>query len=264
MTVHVIKLLSFICMRLSILDAANVLLLLKRSLSMSKILIIEDEQEIADTMQYAIVSEGMQALWVANGADAKQSLKDNDISLCILDIGLPDCSGFELLKEIRQSSDFDSDIPVLMLTARNEEIDRIVGLEIGADDYVAKPFSPREVVARVKAILKRSKKSDATGSNGLSDPIGFSHDQNSHRINYNNSPLDLTKAEYSLLQTFLEQPRRVFSRRQLIDKVWSSNHPSDDRAIDTHIKTLRAKLRTQDPHTDFIITHRGFGYSLEP
>jgi len=229
---------------------------------MSKILIIEDEQEIADTMQYAIASEGMQALWVANGADAKHSLKNNDISLCILDVGLPDCSGFELLKEIRQSSEFDSDIPVLMLTARNEEIDRIVGLEIGADDYVAKPFSPREVVARVKAILKRSNKPKS--SVAAIDSSGFCHDQSSHRISYNNTPLDLTKAEYSLLQTFLQQPRRVFSRRQLIDNVWSSNHPSDDRVIDTHIKTLRAKLRTQNPHTDFIITHRGFGYSLEP
>jgi len=229
---------------------------------MSKILIIEDEQEIAETMQYAITSEGMQALWVANGAEAKQSLKHNNISLCILDVGLPDCSGFELLKEIRQSTEFDNDVPVLMLTARNEEIDRIVGLEIGADDYVAKPFSPREVVARVKAILKRSQKpKQETVSASLN---GFSHDQNSHRISYNNVPLDLTKAEYSLLQTFLEQPKRVFSRRQLIDNVWSSNHPSDDRIIDTHIKTLRAKLRTQNPHTDFIITHRGFGYSLEP
>ena len=237
---------------------------------MPKILIIEDEQAIADTMQYAIVSEGMQALWVANGADAIQSLKNNDINFCILDVGLPDCSGFELLKEIRQSTEFDRDIPVLLLTARNEEIDRIVGLEIGADDYVAKPFSPREVVARVKAILKRSQKSQPvvnvakTAEVQNSQSLGFSHDLSSHRISYNDQTLDLTKAEYSLLQTFLEQPRRVFSRRQLIDKVWSLNHPSDDRVIDTHIKTLRAKLRTQNPHTDFIITHRGFGYSLEP
>lgn len=229
---------------------------------MPKILIIEDEQEIADTLQYAITSEGMQALWVTNGADTKQRLKQNDISLCILDVGLPDCSGFELLKEIRQSNEFDNNVPVLMLTARNEEIDRIVGLEIGADDYVAKPFSPREVVARIKAILKRSKKpKNMTAAIDLS---GFCHDENSHRISYNSMPLELTKAEYSLLQTFLGQPRRVFSRRQLIDNVWSTNHPSDDRAIDTHIKTLRAKLRTHNPHTDFIITHRGFGYSLEP
>ena len=112
-----------------------------------------------------------------------------------------------------------------MLTARNEEIDRIVGLEIGADDYVAKPFSPREVVARVKAILKRSGKPKVAKSTVIA--CGFSHDQNSHRISYNKTPLDLTKAEYSLLKTFLSQPSRVFSRRQLIDNVWSFNHPTD-------------------------------------
>lgn len=228
---------------------------------MPTILIIEDEQEIADTLQYTIASEGMQALWASNGEDAKNSLKANDISLCILDVGLPDCSGFELLKEIRQSTEFDNTIPVLMLTARNEEIDRIVGLEIGADDYVAKPFSPREVAARVKAILKRSQ--TVTPPENSTVSAGFNHDQNSHRITYNEIALDLTKAEYSLLETFLSQPGRVFSRRQLIDNVWSSNHPSDDRVIDTHIKTLRSKLRTLNPHTNFIVTHRGFGYSLE-
>ena len=225
---------------------------------MQKILIIEDEHEIADTLQYAISSEGMTSQWVSNGVDARQALLENTIHLCILDVGLPDCSGFELLKEIRQSQDYDPQVPVLMLTARTEEIDRIVGLEIGADDYVSKPFSPREVVARVKAILKRTSTQLKPAK-----PHGFLHDESACKISYQDTLLDLTKAEYSLLKTFLQSPKQVFSRRQLIEQVWSSQHPSDDRVIDTHIKTLRAKLRTHNPHIDFIMTHRGFGYSFE-
>ena len=226
---------------------------------MHTILIIEDEQEIADTLQYAISSEGMQSQWVLNGKDAHQALAQQSIDLCILDVGLPDCSGFELLKEIRKSGDYNCEVPVLMLTARSEEVDRIVGLEIGADDYVSKPFSPREVVARVKAILKRSVRQGQP-----SDSDGFEHDQGARHIRYRDQVLDLTRAEYSLLQTMLVQPKRVFSRRQLIEQVWSSQHPSDDRAIDTHVKSLRAKLRTHNPHKEFIITHRGFGYSFDP
>ncbi len=237
---------------------------------MATILIIEDEQEIADTLDYVISSEGMQAVWVSNGADAERVLCDTPIALCVLDVGLPDCSGFELLKLIRQSTQFNRDVPVLMLTARNEEIDRIVGLEIGADDYVAKPFSPREVVARIKAILKRVQPVDRRSTNQPENSVqagqqssDFAHNPERHQIHYRNNPLALTKAEYSLLSAFLESPKQVFSRRQLIEKVWSSQHPSDDRAIDTHIKTLRAKLRTHNPHEELIITHRGFGYSLE-
>ena len=238
---------------------------------MRKILIIEDEQEIAETLEYAIRTEGLSSFWVSSGTDAKQTLQTEKIDLCVLDIGLPDCSGFELLKEIRQGDSNFRDIPVLMLTARNEEIDRIIGLEIGADDYVAKPFSPREVVARIKAILKRSTASTTTktidkaslSNNAHAAPSGFRHDSQRLQIYYQEQLLHLTKAEYSLLSTLIKKPKQVFSRRQLIEQVWSSQHPSDDRAIDTHIKTLRAKLRSHNPHTELIITHRGFGYSLE-
>lgn len=234
---------------------------------MRKILIIEDEQEIADTLEYAINSEGLQALWVSNGADAQHTLQTEKIDFCVLDIGLPDCSGFELLKEIRQGKQPYRDIPILLLTARTEEIDRIIGLEIGADDYVAKPFSPREVVARIKAILKRSStlknNPNPAHTSNTQNAKDFRLDIHSHQIFYQNQLLRLTKAEYSLLSIFIQNPRQVFNRRQLIEHVWSTQHPSDDRAIDTHIKTLRAKLRTHNPHTELIITHRGFGYSFE-
>lgn len=230
------------------------------------ILIVEDEKEIADTLTYALRGESFEPVWVATAEQALQQAAQLDVALAILDVGLPDTSGFELLKSIRKSG---SQIPVIFLTARSEEIDRVVGLELGADDYVCKPFSPREVVTRVKVILKRVHKQtpqsqdtqvttqDECASNH------FEHKLKQRAISLNGAALDLTRAEYELMVTFLSQTSRVFSRRQLIDKIWSSNHPSDDRAIDTHIKTLRAKLKTHNPHKEFIVTHRGFGYSLE-
>ena len=232
----------------------------------TKILIVEDEKEIADTLVYALSSDGFEPHWVSNISDADKIINTDLPSLGILDVGLPDGTGFEFLKKIRQSG---HELPVIFLTARNEEIDRIVGLEIGADDYVVKPFSPREVVARVKAILKRSQSKQDTNVEDSLDTTDiykktvFEHKVEQRSIYFQDKPIDLTRAEYELLKTFIDQPSRVFSRRQLIDKIWSSNHPSDDRAIDTHIKTLRAKLRSLNPHQDFIVTHRGFGYSLE-
>ena len=232
----------------------------------TKILIVEDEKEIADTLVYALSSDGFEPHWVSNISDADKIINTDLPSLGILDVGLPDGNGFEFLKKIRQSG---HELPVIFLTARNEEIDRIVGLEIGADDYVVKPFSPREVVARVKAILKRSQNKQDTNVEDSLDTTDiykktvFEHKVEQRSIYFQDKPIDLTRAEYELLKTFIDQPSRVFSRRQLIDKIWSSNHPSDDRAIDTHIKTLRAKLRSLNPHQDFIVTHRGFGYSLE-
>jgi two-component system catabolic regulation response regulator CreB len=236
----------------------------------TNILIIEDEKEIADTLCYALKSAGMQTRWVASGVDALTVLAAQIYDLCILDVGLPDYNGFELLKELRGQAGENQNVPVIFLTARSEEIDRIIGLEIGADDYVCKPFSPREVVARVKVIIKRASSVNnvVTDSNkAINQPTAssnpFSQNHSNYTIDYRHTPLPLTRAEYELMATLLAQPSRVFTRRQLIEKIWSSNHPSDDRAIDTHVKTLRAKLKSLNPHKEFIATHRGFGYSLE-
>ena len=218
------------------------------------VLIVEDESEIADTLRYALESEGMKTLWVSQGAQAESTLSAGSVDFIILDVGLPDASGFELLKSIRRTSE----LPVLMLTARSDEVDRIVGLEIGADDYVTKPFSPREVVARVKAILKR-----AAGGRSTS-PRRFDHQVEAMRILFDGIALELTRAEYLLLETLLDRPGQTFSRRQLIERVWSSQHPSDDRVIDTHIKSLRAKLKQVDNDANPVLTHRGFGYCLDP
>lgn len=219
----------------------------------STILIIEDEAEIADTLRYVIESEGMQSVWASQGRLGLVAITEHDVDLVILDVGLPDCSGFELLKQIRQTND----LPVMMLTARSEEVDRIVGLEIGADDYVTKPFSPREVVARIKAILKR------TQNGALAQAYGFDLNEPAKKIVYQNTPLVLTHSEYILLATLIARPGQVFTRPQLIEHIWSDQHPSDDRIIDSHVKSIRAKMHKIDPASTPIVTHRGFGYSLE-
>lgn len=231
--------------------------------SKQQVLLVEDEKEIADTLIYSLSSEGYQPIWAASAEGALEMLSNSDVALCILDIGLPDTNGFELFKSIRQLANNNADVPCMFLTARSEEIDRIVGLEIGADDYVCKPFSPREVVARVKVILRRVEKQHSPSQVKTTPTTEFTHKPEYRRIDYAETSLDLTRSEYQLMSAFLAQPGRVFSRRQLIEQIWSSNHPSDDRAIDTHIKTLRAKLKPHNPHKEFIVTHRGFGYSLE-
>lgn len=218
------------------------------------ILIIEDEAEIADTLRYVIESEGMQSVWATRGRQGLVAIEAHDIDLVILDVGLPDCSGFELLKQIR----LVNDLPVMMLTARSDELDRVVGLEIGADDYVTKPFSPREVVARIKAILKRSQKEPQV------QVRDFELNSAAKTIVYCQVPLELTNSEYKLLVTLIARPGQVFSRRKLIEHIWSDQHPSDERIIDTHIKAIRAKLHNVDSAASPIVTHRGFGYALEP
>lgn len=219
------------------------------------ILIVEDESSIADTICYALETENFSVEWKSLGEDGVAYLKDNDVDLIVLDVGLPDTSGFEVCKTIRTFSD----VPIIFLTARKEEVDRVVGLEIGADDYVVKPFSPRELVARVKVILRRLDK----GVKSVSDSGGFDVDDAKGRISYNGTVLDLTRYEYGVLKVLVRQPERIFSREQLMDKVWEAPEASMDRTVDAHIKSLRAKLREVGDGREFIKTHRGVGYSIE-
>lgn len=222
---------------------------------MKHILIIEDEPSIADTIQYALKTEGFTVDWKLLGSEAIEFLSVNPADLLILDVGLPDMSGFELCKEIRKTSD----VPIIFLTARKEEIDRVVGLEIGADDYMVKPFSPRELVARVKVILKRTQ-SSTTPFQPAND---FTVNEEKARIEWRGNLLDLTRYEYRLLKLLLAQPGRIFSREQLMEKVWEAPESSLDRTVDAHIKMLRAKLREAGADSDRIKTHRGMGYSIE-
>ena len=220
---------------------------------MPHILIIEDEPAIAETLIYAFKEAGIATTHKMLGGEATPALAQQAIDFVVLDVGLPDMTGFDVCKKIRETSQ----IPILFLTARNHEIDRIVGLEIGADDYVTKPFSPREVVARVKAILRRSEPQANHHKNHT-----FMMDAQANRIQYRGQYLELTRYEFLLLKTLISQPQRVYSRNQLMDIVWANAENTLERTVDAHIKTLRAKLREVDAATEAIVTHRGMGYSL--
>lgn len=220
------------------------------------ILIVEDETAIADTIQYALETEGFTPVLAATGQEALDRFADAAVDLIVLDIGLPDINGFELCKQIRRNSD----VPIIFLTARNEEVDRVVGLEIGGDDYVVKPFSPRELTARVKAVLRRIH----PNNHGPQEANGaWQVDSAKRQITYFGKELDLSRTEYDLLNTFIRRPGQVFSREQLMAAAWDEPEASMDRTVDAHIKNLRAKLKTVKPELDPIVTHRGTGYALK-
>ena len=224
------------------------------------ILIVDDEPAISDTLAYALRAEGFAAESCTLGGQALARLADGAHDLVVLDVGLPDMSGFDVCRALRRHSD----IPVLFLTARSDEIDRIVGLELGGDDYVAKPFSPREVVSRIRAILRRQRPERlATGAAPAfeNSPV-FTVDRNSLRIAFHGTWLNLTRYEYLLLALLLERPGRILSRPQIMESVWQDGGESLERTVDTHIKTLRGKLRALRPDEEIIVTHRGLGYSI--
>lgn len=225
------------------------------------IILIEDEQDIAEMVAFALTRAGMDSRHAAAGGDGLALLAEGADAV-ILDVGLPDMDGFEVLKHIRRHDDA---LPVLMLTAQNEEIDRVLGLELGADDYIGKPFSPRELVARIKTVLKRSRRLPETADAAADLPVhGFHFDAERMQVFYRDQPLPLTLAESRLLQHLMAQPGRVFSRRQLMAAAFSDHHPSDERSIDSHIKALRMKIRQVHADADPIVTHRAIGYSFEP
>jgi two-component system catabolic regulation response regulator CreB len=217
------------------------------------ILIVEDEPGIADTLQYALRTEGFEPRWCAAGEAAAAQARG--AALVILDVGLPDLSGFEVFKRLRAQ---DEALPILFLTARADEIDRVVGLELGADDYVTKPFSPRELVARVRGILRRSASTPAAAP----PATPFRVDDGKRQIHYYGQALDLSRYEYGLLKTLVARPGFVFSRERLLQLVWDDDTDSLDRTVDAHVKTLRAKLKAVAPAPEPIRTHRGVGYAL--
>lgn len=220
------------------------------------ILLVEDEPAIADTLAWTLKSEGFAPCHVSTGGEALARIEQGGVAVVVLDVGLPDLSGFEVCRRIRAK---DAALPVMFLTARSEEIDRVLGFEIGADDYVAKPFSPREVAARLRVMLRRSGVLAAPATQALP---ALTLDEAAAQVRAGASALPLTRFEYLLLRHLLLHPNRVFSREQLLDAVWGLDSDSTDRTVDTHIKTLRAKLRAVSAELDPIQTHRGLGYSL--
>jgi two-component system catabolic regulation response regulator CreB len=218
------------------------------------ILIVEDEPGIADTLQYALRTEGFEPQWCASGEAALANA--DGAALVILDVGLPDLGGFEVFKRLRARH---AALPILFLTARGDEIDRVVGLELGADDYVTKPFSPRELVARVRTVLRRTV---APAAPAAAAPGAFVCDDGKRQIHYYGRPLELSRYEYGLLKTLIGRPGFVFTRERLLALVWDDDTDSLDRTVDAHVKTLRAKLKAVAPMLEPIRTHRGVGYAL--
>jgi two-component system catabolic regulation response regulator CreB len=224
------------------------------------ILIIEDEPSITANLRYALETEGFTTLAAATAREGKKLFHEAACDCVVLDVGLPDGSGFEVCKEIRKTSQ----VPILFLTARSDEIDKVVGLEIGADDYIVKPFSPRELTARIRAILRRIPKGDAGDVSPKSGAdSSFRIDEARCKVFYRGKPLNLTRYEYKLLCLLARRPGHVFSRDQLMELVWDDPAASFDRTVDAHVKSLRAKLKAVDPSHDPIETHRGMGYSLK-
>ncbi|CAN5655711.1 two-component system response regulator CreB [soil metagenome] len=227
-----------------------------------RILIAEDESGIADTLCYALTSDGFAPVWCRTAEEALAQFCAAPPALAILDVGLPDLNGFELFKRL-QALPGGSDVPMLFLTARSSEIDRVVGLELGADDYIAKPFSPRELVARVRTILRRTARTASTEAAAPAAPPGvFTIDEERHQIRYYGRALELSRYEYGLLRVLVQRPGRVYTRDDLLRLVWDDASDSLDRTVDAHIKTLRAKLRVIAPGTDPVRTLRGVGYAL--
>jgi two-component system catabolic regulation response regulator CreB len=243
-----------------------------------RVLIAEDEPGIADTLQYVLRSDGFEPVWCATAQEALAQFQAQPPALAILDIGLPDMNGFELFKRLQSVNRASGgpDVPIIFLTARNDEIDRVVGLELGADDYIAKPFSPRELVARVRTILRRSGSGNSpiAGTAAIAAQLAapaahaapattpFALDAERMQIRYYGRLLELSRYEYGLLRLMIQRPGRVFTREELLQLVWDDASDSFDRTVDAHIKTLRAKLREVAPGVEPIRTLRGTGYAL--
>ena len=222
------------------------------------ILLVEDDPAIARSIIFTLERDGLSVIHSLLLSDARRQLAVRPPDMLILDVGLPDGSGLDLCRDLRAHSN----LPVLMLSAHGEEIDRVLGLELGADDYVSKPFSPRELLARVRGMLRRARMQPALVSPAGARP--FDIDLAGQRISLMGRTLPLTRREFGLLADLLRHPGRIRSRDELLSAVWGTDSDSTDRTVDTHIKTLRAKLQEAAPGREYIVTHRGMGYCIDP
>lgn len=218
------------------------------------ILVVEDEEKLAGLLCEYLNNSGFRTFRLANGLDVVPWVRENKPQLVLLDLMLPGRDGIEICKELRTFSS----VPIIMVTARVEEIDRLLGLELGADDYICKPFSPREVVARVKAVLRRTGESLAIRNHGLL------LDESRYSATLNNREIDLTAVEFKLLQLLAASPGRIFDRQSLMDRIYSDERIVSDRTIDSHIKKLRRKIDMVDPEANLIHSVYGVGYKFDP
>ena len=219
---------------------------------MQHILIVEDDRTIAESTAFILEQDSFSCQWFDNGRDALDYIGNNEVDLILLDVGLPDMSGFDVLRKVR----IKSDLPVIIISARDDESDQVLGLEgLGANGYITKPFSPRLVVAHVRSQLRR----DRTDKNPKSK---FSINQAMQRVLFHNQELALTPAEFKILSHLIKHPNQVHTREYLMNIIWDRPHGSDEKTINTHIKSIRKRLHEIDEMNDYIETHRGIGYSL--
>ena len=226
---------------------------------MTRILVVEDEESFSDALSYMLRKEGFEVSVCANGPDGLEEYDRSGADLLLLDLMLPGLSGLEVCRQLRQKSD----VPVIMLTAKDAEVDKVVGLEIGADDYVTKPFSARELVARIRAVLRRRGETDELPTAVLeSGPVRMDVDRHVVTVNGAGTPMPLK--EFELLEFLLRNAGRVLTRGQLIDRIWGSDYVGDTKTLDVHVKRLRAKLEPDPGHPRYLLTVRGLGYKFEP
>ncbi|MFJ6216814.1 response regulator [Streptomyces sp. NPDC092296] len=230
---------------------------------MTRVLVVEDEESFSDALSYMLRKEGFEVAVAATGPDALEQFERNGADLVLLDLMLPGLPGTEVCRQLRTRSS----VPVIMVTAKDSEIDKVVGLEIGADDYVTKPYSTRELVARIRAVLRRRGEeggSAAVGGPGALEAGPVRMDVDRHVVTVDGGKVDLPLKEFDLLEMLLRNAGRVLTRMQLIDRVWGADYVGDTKTLDVHVKRLRAKIEPDPGAPRYLVTVRGLGYKFEP
>ena len=226
---------------------------------MTRILVVEDESSFSEALEFLLGKEGFSVITAATGTEALKKFDQGGIDLILLDLMIPEISGTEVCRQIRSKSK----VPIIMLTAKDSEVDKVVGLEIGADDYVTKPYSARELVARINAVLRRNTGEGITAYPGVMSVHGIRMDIDRHQVSVNGIPVSLPLKEFELLEFLMRNAGRVLTRIQLIDRVWGSDYVGDTKTLDVHIKRIRAKIETDPANPKIIQTVRGLGYKME-
>lgn len=226
---------------------------------MSSVLVVEDEQSLREPLVYILQREGFDVLEAADGPSALIEWQNGSPDLILLDLMLPGMSGVDVCREIRTRSN----VPIIMVTAKDSEVDKVVGLEIGADDYVVKPYSTRELLARIKAVLRRGAVPDSNETRSVLEAGPVRLDTERHAVTVNGQPVTLPLKEFELLEYLMDNTNRVLTRGQIIDRVWGSNYYGDTKTLDVHVKRIRSKIEPDPANPKFIITVRGLGYKFE-
>ena len=224
---------------------------------MTRVLVVEDEESYSDALSYLLRKEGFEVSLASTGPDALTEFDRTGADIVLLDLMLPGLPGTEVCRRIRQVSN----VPVIMVSAKDSEVDKVVGLELGADDYVTKPYSPRELVARIRAVLRRGQEVEPASSALEAGPVRM--DVERHVVTVNGEETRLPLKEFELLEMFLRNPGRVLTRGQLIDRVWGTDYVGDTKTLDVHVKRLRAKIEPDPSAPTYLVTVRGLGYKLE-